>query len=55
MTTCIRAQSRVVQHANYTLSDKCVPPPPSPGTKWTRRVPHPVLIGHAASLAPYRG
>jgi hypothetical protein len=27
-------------------------PPPS-RTKWTRRVPHPVLIGHAASLAPY--
>ena len=25
-------------------------PPPS-RTKWTRRVPHPVLIGHAASLA----
>ena len=21
--------------------------------KWTRRVPHPVLIGHDASLAPY--
>ena len=26
------------------------PPPPPPGTKWTRCVPHPVLIGHAASL-----
>jgi len=26
-----------------------VPPPPS-RTKWTRRAPHPVLIGHAASL-----
>jgi hypothetical protein len=24
------------------------PPPPHPRTKWTRRVPHPVLIGHAA-------
>jgi hypothetical protein len=24
-------------------------PPPPPRTKWTRRVPHPVLIGHAAS------
>jgi len=23
------------------------------GTKWTRRVLHPVLIGHAASLTPY--
>ena len=31
------------------------PPPLHPRTKWTRRVPHPVLIGHAASryLAPH--
>ena len=29
-------------------------PPPPPRTKWSRRVPHPVLIGHAASLAPYK-
>ena len=27
--------------------------PPPPRTKWTRRVPHPVLIGHTASLTPY--
>jgi hypothetical protein len=26
---------------------------PLPRTKWTRRVPHPVLIGHTASLTPY--
>ena len=26
---------------------------PRPRTKWTRRVPHPVLIGHVASLTPY--
>ena len=26
-------------------------PPLPPRTKWTRRVPHPVLIGHAASLS----
>ena len=26
---------------------------PPPRTKWTRFVPHPVLIGHAASLTPY--
>ena len=26
--------------------------PAPPRTKWTRRVPHPVLIGHAASLNP---
>jgi hypothetical protein len=24
--------------------------PPPPRTKWTRRVPHPVLIGHAVCL-----
>ena len=30
------------------------PPPPSPRTKWTRRVPHPVLIGHAAPLSQVR-
>ena len=24
-------------------------PPPPPRTKWTRRVPHPVLIGHVPS------
>ena len=28
-------------------------PPHHPHTKWTRRVPHPVLGGHAASLTPY--
>jgi len=26
------------------------PPPPPPRTKWTRRVPHPVLIGHVVCL-----
>jgi len=31
-----------------------VPPPSFPRTKWTRRVPHPVLIGHAASLSQVR-
>jgi len=31
------------------------PPPLTPRTKWTRRVPHPVLIGHAASLPQERG
>jgi len=29
----------------------CPRAPPPPRTKWTRRVPHPVLTGHAASLA----
>ena len=27
---------------------------PPPRTKWTRRVPHSVLIGHAASLSQVR-
>jgi hypothetical protein len=27
---------------------------PPPRTKWTRRVPHPVLIGHAESLSGWR-
>ena len=36
------------------MSDPDRPRPPPPlRTKWTRRVPHPVLIGHAASLTPY--
>jgi len=34
-------------------ADAQVPPPPPPRTIRTRRVPHPVLIGHAASLTPY--
>jgi hypothetical protein len=29
------------------------PPPPPSRTNLTRRVPHPVLIGHAASLTLY--
>ena len=31
----------------------CEAPLPPPRTKWTRRVPQPVLIGHAASLLLY--
>jgi len=34
-------------------SGKSTEVPPLSRTKWTRRVPHPVLIGHAASLTPY--
>ena len=33
------------------LLRQVAPPHPPSGTKWTRRVPHPVLIGHAASLS----
>ena len=39
--------------AQDELFDRDVPPPP-PRTKWTRRVPHSVLIGHAASLSQVR-
>jgi hypothetical protein len=35
------------------LQQQVDPPPPPARTEWTRRVPHPVLIGHAASLTPY--
>ena len=35
------------------LTGNALAPPPPSHTKWTRRVPHPVLIGHAASLTPY--
>ena len=35
------------------MSEAPRPATPTPRTKWTRRVPHPVLIGHAASLTPY--
>jgi hypothetical protein len=34
--------------------ERNTPPPLTPRTKWTRRVPHPVLIGHAASLSQER-
>ena len=57
-----RSAPRGTRHAPRTASRSgratslgCPPPPPfpSPGTNRTRRVPHPVLIGHAASLTPY--
>ena len=40
-------------YIDYIIGDPVLPPPPPYRTKWTRRVPHPVLIGHAASLTPY--
>ena len=40
------------QAGSSTTTSSQAPSPP-PRTKWTRRVPHPVLIGHAASLTPY--
>jgi hypothetical protein len=44
--------SATTRAASWTRPTRCHHPPPS-RTKWTRRVPHPVLIGHAASLTPY--
>jgi hypothetical protein len=44
-----RAPAQPQRHARR--AERFRPPPPR--TKWTRRVPHPVLIGHAASLTPY--
>jgi hypothetical protein len=43
-----------VQKQAAYVAQAFAPPPPS-RTKWTRRVPHLVLIGHAASLTPYAG
>jgi hypothetical protein len=43
---------QVATRESVTLS--APPPPPPSRTKWTRRVPHPVLIGHAASLSASR-
>jgi len=39
--------------ADEFLAQSGVVPPRPPRTNRTRRVPHPVLIGHAASLTPY--
>ena len=49
-TSCSKSSTR----RRFASSRSCGssrPPPPSSRTKWTRRVPHPVLIGHAASLS----
>ena len=50
-----KAASRVAARAERpppARAQRTLPPPlPPPRTKWTRRVPHPVLIGHAASLS----
>ena len=45
------AQRRRGRGARAPTSSSVFAPPPR--TKWTRRVPHTVLSGHAASLTPY--
>jgi len=50
MASKLRLVEREID-ATEDLLKVCPPLPPPPlRTKWTRRVPHPVLIGHAASL-----
>jgi hypothetical protein len=59
--TNVRALAgEILVHQSLNTARPTPPPPPRraargrgppPRTKWTRRVPHPVLIGHAASLA----
>jgi hypothetical protein len=46
-TVAIRDTIRVID----TIQKENAVPPPPPRTKWTRRVLHPVLIGHVASLS----
>ena len=44
-----RAARSLVRHLRREARVECPPPPPPPSrTNRTRRVPHPVLIGHAA-------
>ena len=54
---CVRRRPRVpwAHHAAgaYSWAKGSAPRAPPPRTKWTRRVPHPVLSGYAASLTPY--
>ena len=45
-----RARERIERHSRRAVRG-CALPPPLPRTKWTRRVPHPVLIGHGAGPA----
>ena len=50
---CARRPPEVVQalvRGQRQHQRSAAPPPFGPRTKWTRRVPHPVLIGHVSSL-----
>jgi len=48
---CATAALAVVRRALEAFASPLPPPPPS-RTKWTRRVPHPVLIGHVLCCNP---
>jgi hypothetical protein len=57
-SSCVLRQARlqaaeIAGRAARPAMQETLSPPPPTRTKWTRRVPHPVLIGHAASLTPY--
>ena len=41
-----RRRRRTPQRASGPAAPKAISTPLPPRTKWTRRVPHPVLIGH---------
>jgi len=47
----VRADAGGAEPSSVPKRQRFFPPPPSSRAKWTRRVPHPVLIGHAASLS----
>jgi len=44
--------SGAVEWVDLTGNGEAPHAPPHLRTNWTRRVPHPVIIGHAASLTP---
>ena len=48
-----RRPARAARRVGARDPSRGAPHPPPPRTKWTRRVPHPVLIGHAASLGRF--
>ena len=50
--TCPRRRGAVRARQDASARGHPLRPAPPPRTKWTRRVPHPVLIGHAAAHAP---
>jgi hypothetical protein len=50
--TCAPRVGRAPSARACTRPPACASARAAPRTKWTRRVPHPVLIGHAACLVP---